>query len=220
MAGRSKRSLKAKEHPLPAGPRAPARPRPPGHRGRRPVKRWKSHHTAVAGGLGFAVLAFMFLLARSAQYSATPPPPTTDFTLVAYQGQDVLGGDQIRFSHVLGEGKPVVLNFFAGACAPCSVEMPGLQRVADECQGRAVFVGLDVGPFVGMGSHDDATRLLKQLGIRYPAGYAVDSTPLTLYVQGMPTTVVFDAKGQVVTKVTGTITETELQQALRKALGE
>ncbi len=71
-----------------------------------------------------------------------------------------------------------------------------------------------------MGSHDDATRLLKQLGIRYPAGYAVDSTPLTLYVQGMPTTVVFDAKGQVVTKVTGTITETELQQALRKALGE
>jgi len=98
--------------------------------------------------------------------------------------------------------------------------MPGLQRVADQYQGRVIFVGVDVGPFVGMGSHDDATRLLKQLGIRYPAAYAVDTTPLTLYVQGMPTTVVFDARGQVVTKVTGTITEAELQQALGKALGE
>jgi hypothetical protein len=61
------------------------------------------------------VLAFLFVLARSAQYSSAPAPSTTDFTLVAYQGQDGLGGDQVQFSHVLGEGKPVVLNFFAGA---------------------------------------------------------------------------------------------------------
>lgn len=52
------------------------------------------------------------------------------------------------------------------------------------------------------------------------AAYAVDTTPLTFYVQGMPTTVVFDARGQVVTKVTGTITETELRHTLGKALGE
>lgn len=157
---------------------------------------------------------------RSAQYSPPPAQPTADFTLVAYQGQDVLGGDQVRFSHVLAEGKPVVLNFWAGACAPCSQEMPGLQRIADQYQGRAIVVGVDVGPFVGMGTHDDAMRLLKQLGIRYPTAYAVDTTPLTLYVQGMPTTVVFDARGQVVTKVTGTITESQLQEALGKALSE
>lgn len=157
---------------------------------------------------------------RSAQYSPPSAQPNVDFTLVAYQGQDVLGGDQVRFSRVLGEGEPVVLNFWAGACAPCSQEMPGLQRITDQYKGRAVVAGVDVGPFVGMGTHDDAVHLLKQLGIRYPAAYAVDTTPLTLYVQGMPTTVVFDARGQVVTKVTGTITETELQDALGKALGE
>ena len=112
-----------------------------------------------------------------------------------------------------------MLNFWAGACAPCSQEMPGLQRVADQYQGRVIFVGVDVGPFVGMGSHDDATRLLNSWAF-VPAAYAVDTTPLTFYVQGMPTTVVFDARGQVVTKVTGTITEAELQQALAKALGE
>lgn len=185
---------------------------------RRPVTRWKTSHTAIAGGLAVAALAFLFVLVRSAQYSATPPPPPTDFTLVAYQGQDVLGGDQVQFTHVFGGGKPVVLNFFAGACAACSQEMPGLQRVADTYQGRVIFVGLDVGPFVGMGSHDDAVHLLKHLGIRYPAAYAVDATPVTLYVQGMPTTVVFDGKGHVVTKVTGTVTETQLQAALRTAL--
>ncbi len=200
--------------------RAPGRNRSQARPGPRRVKRSKSSHIAVAGGLAVVALAFVFLFVRSAQYSPPPAQPTTDFTLVAYQGQDVLGGDQLRFSHVLGEGKPVVLNFWAGACAPCSQEMPGLQRVADQYQGRVIFVGVDVGPFVGMGSHDDATRLLKQLGIRYPAAYAVDTTPLTLYVQGMPTTVVFDARGQIVTKVTGTITGAELQQALGKALGE
>ncbi len=70
-----------------------------------------------------------------------------------------------------------------------------------------------------MGSHDDAARLLRALGIRYPAAYSVDTTPLTLYVQGMPTTVVFDAKGQVYAKVTGIITGSQLQQDLNAVLG-
>jgi len=199
--------------------RAPGRNRSQARPGPRRVKRSKSSHIAVAGGLAVVALAFLFLFVRSAQYSPPPAQPATDFTLVAYQGQDVLGGDQLRFSHVLGEGKPVVLNFWAGACAPCSQEMPGLQRVADQYQGRVIFVGVDVGPFVGMGSHDDATRLLKQLGIRYPAAYTVDTTPLTLYVQGMPTTVVFDAKGHVVSKVTGTMTEAQLRNTLQTVLG-
>lgn len=69
-----------------------------------------------------------------------------------------------------------------------------------------------------MGSHDDAVHLLKQLGIHYPAAYAVDTTPPTLYVQGMPTTVVFDSRGRVVTKVSGTVTENQLRDALRSAL--
>ena len=37
---------------------------------------------------------------------------------------------------------------------------------------------------MGMGSHDDARALLKSLGIRYPAGYAVDTAPLTDGIAG------------------------------------
>lgn len=161
-----------------------------------------------------------FVIVRAGQTPASPSQPASgDFTLVAYQGQDVLGGNEVDFSQVLKEGKPVVLNFFAGACTSCQEEMPGLQRVSDHFGDRVVFLGVDVGPFTGLGTHEDAAKLLKQLGIRYPAAYAVDATPLTLYVQGMPTTVVFDAKGRVVTKFTGTVTEAQMQQTLSSVLG-
>lgn len=214
MAKRSARHITPRATPKPSTTQATGQSRPHTRPRRAPVRRWKAVHTAVAGGIAVAVIAFLFLLARSAQFSNAPAPSTTDFTLVAYQGQDVLGGDQVQFSHVLGERKPVVLNFFAGACAPCRVEMPEFQKVADDYPGQVIFVGLDVGPFTGLGTHDDAARLLKQLGIRYPAGYAVDTTPLTLYVQGMPTTVIFDAKGNVVTKFTGSMTADQLRKVL------
>jgi thiol-disulfide isomerase/thioredoxin len=187
--------------------------------GRRARRGWGARHWGVAGAVAVGVVALVVLVIAHAGTAPANRPAAGDFTLVAYQGQDVLGGDRVRFSHVLGEGKPVVLNFFAGACAPCSVEMPGLQRVADAYAGRVNVVGVDVGPLVGMGSHQDAAILLRSLGIRYPAAYAVDPAPLTLYVQGMPTTVVFDAHGQVATRFTGAVTEPQLEQALAGIVG-
>jgi hypothetical protein len=85
--------------------REAARPRPPARPGRRPLKRWKPIHTAVAGGIAVAVLALLFWLARSAQ-NPTSPVAAGDFTLVAYQGQDVLGGDRVQFSQVGGMARP------------------------------------------------------------------------------------------------------------------
>lgn len=142
-----------------------------------------------------------------------------DFNIVAYQGGGVLGGDHTSFSKVFAQGKPVVLNLWAGQCPPCRAEMPGFQRVADEYKGRVIFVGVDVGPFTGLGSHDDAKRLLKDLDIRYPAAYAVDTAPLRLYqVVGMPTTVFFTRDGQTLNKVSGALLEDQLRDALNQLL--
>lgn len=142
-----------------------------------------------------------------------------DFKIVAYQGEAVLGGKETEFLKVFEQGKPVVLNFFAGNCPPCRAEMPGFQQVSTEYAGKVIFVGVDVGPFTGLGSHEDAKRLLKQLGIRYPAAYAVDATPLTRYtVQSMPTTVFFDAKRQVVQKASGILSESQLRTIIQKVL--
>ncbi len=135
-----------------------------------------------------------------------------DFGIVAYQGDDLLGGHETTFANVFAHGKPVVLNFWAGLCPPCRAEMPAFQRVADEYAGKVIFVGVDVGPYIGLGSHDDARRLLDELGIDYPAVYAVDASPLQLYqVQGMPTTLFLTADGRLAHKQSGLLLETQLR---------
>lgn len=145
--------------------------------------------------------------------------PVADFAIVAYQGEDVLGGKQTTFLKVFQQGKPVVLNFWAGLCPPCRAEMPGFQKMAAAFQGTVIFVGVDVGPFVGLGSHEDATKLYTELRITYPLAYAVDASPLrTFRVQGMPTTVFLDAQGNVVDNVAGFMTEDQVRRTVQQKL--
>ena len=188
---------------------------------RRPVKRrrrWQPSRSAVYAGLVVLVGLAIFLLARSGIRSPAPSPAAAP-AIVAYQGDAELGGHQSSLDRVIGHGKPVVLNFFAGACAPCSAEMPGFERAYESVGDRALFVGLDVGPFTGMGSHEDAARLLRQLGIRYPAAYAVDDAALRGYdVQSMPTTLFFDARGRLVDRSDGALTESDLQARVQRLL--
>jgi thiol-disulfide isomerase/thioredoxin len=150
---------------------------------------------------------------------ATKATGPADFALVAYQGVDVLGGKQSHLARVFDQGKPVVLNFWAGLCPPCRAEMPGFQKVSSELSGKVLFVGIDIGPFVDLGSHQDAIKLYTQLGIHYPLAYAVDSAPLHLYrVQGMPTTVFLSSSGRVVDQETGIVTEDQLRTIIQQKL--
>ena len=135
---------------------------------------------------------------------------------MAYQGDDQLGGHESSFGRVLGHGRPVVLNYFAGACAPCTAEMPGFEKAYESSAGKVLIVGLDVGPFTGMGSHEDAARLLRQLAIRYPAAYAVDDSALRNYgVDAMPTTLFFDATGRLVGRSNGALTQPDLEARIQ-----
>jgi thiol-disulfide isomerase/thioredoxin len=143
-----------------------------------------------------------------------------DFNIVAYQGEDVFGGKEAKFSQIFRQGKPVVLNFWAGQCPPCRAEMPEFQQVADEYQGKVIFVGIDVGPFTGLGNHDDAQRLLTELGIGYPAAYAVDASPLQPYgVRAMPTTVYLSKTGEIQDTTNGIVREPQLRAELQKLVG-
>ncbi len=195
--------------------------RPSGNRGQR-GRPWRRLGVPLAIGaglvIGLAVLAIQGThpsFRGSGQSSGSPG----DFSIVAYQGDVVLGGKTSTFSRVFEQGKPVVLNFWAGACAPCRVEMPGFQRISSEFAGKVIVVGVDVGPFTGLGNHDDAVNLYTRLGIHYALAYAVDASPLQLYnVQGMPTTVFLTAKGQVVDQVTGIMTEDQLRGEIQQTL--
>ena len=131
-----------------------------------------------------------------------------DFPIVAYQGEALLGGAETRFAAVFRQGQSVVLNFWAGQCPSCQAEMPSFQRVADEYQGRVLVVGIDVGRFTALGGQQSARQLLGDLLITYPAAYAVDDSPLRLYtIRSMPSTIFLDARGQIVDRASGLLTE-------------
>ena len=91
--------------------------------------------------------------------------------------------------------------------------MPGFARVAGDYAGRVTFVAVDIGPYVGLGNHDDGVRQLQRTGTTYPAAYAVDRTALTQYgVLGTPTSIYFDRTGRVVRKVPSAFEESALRQ--------
>ena len=127
-----------------------------------------------------------------------------DFPVQVYQGEAVLGGSDVYLSDLIADGRPVILNFWAGLCPPCRAEMPDLQLFHEDFKDRITLVGIDVGQYLGLGSERDARNLLSQLGITYPAGFTNDASVIRKYeVFGMPTTVFITPRGEVFDKWTG-----------------
>jgi thiol-disulfide isomerase/thioredoxin len=132
------------------------------------------------------------------------------------------GSTTIRLSHLLGEGRPVVLNFWAGLCPPCRVEMPELERAYGEMGGRVAFIGVDVGPFIGLGTREDGRALVREAAVTFPVGSVDDSSVVVRYrIRGMPTTVFMASDGAVVRTNVGLLTrellETYVGELLRGA---
>lgn len=129
-----------------------------------------------------------------------------DFTFEAYQGDGLVGGQRVQFREILASGTPVVLNFWAGQCPPCRAEMLDLQRVYGALHGRALLIGLDIGPLVGLGSSDEGRALADELGVTYPLGTTRDSGVLQrFWVLGIPTTVFITPAAEIVRQWTGVI---------------
>jgi thiol-disulfide isomerase/thioredoxin len=136
-----------------------------------------------------------------------------DFQIAVYQGQDVLGGEEVDFSGVVGNGKPVVLNFWAGLCPPCRLEMPDLQEVHEEFGDQIVLVGIDVGTFTGLGDEQEGRALLQEVGVTYPTGTTANAEVMRAYeVIGMPTTLFITPDGEIVERWTGLLTKDKMEE--------
>ena len=169
----------------------------------------KRQQTLLFGGLAVAaivavVAAVVFVGGGGGTARAS------DFSFSLYQGVSELGGGrEMNLSRLYG--KPIVLNFWAGNCPPCRAEMPEFQRYYDEFQDDVTLLGIDIGPFTGLGSHQDAENLLRELGITYPAGFTDDAgVPRKYKVAGMPTTVFIKSDGEIFEKRTGALNRNAL----------
>lgn len=151
-----------------------------------------------------------------AQISAALP---ADFPVTVYQGAGLQEGDEVMFSELVAQGKPVVLNFWAGLCPPCRLEMPDLQAVSDEYEDRILLFGLDVGPFTALGTHEDGRRLLNNLEITYPAGTTSSADVVRQYeIRGMPSTYFILPDGQLHLAWTGLLTQERLAELVEDML--
>lgn len=137
---------------------------------------------------------------------ALPPPQ-----VVRHEGGETVALEQLR-------GQVVVLNYWATWCPPCMHEIPSLVRIADEMQGRVVF--LAVNDRIELYGRPAVARWLA----KNPAAF----TPYIVYANGgllekyprrvFPTTYFLDVDGQLVDKVEGLISEQAARELVQKAL--
>lgn len=159
--------------------------------------------------------------------SATPTQPqdtgsrpaisleVPDLLINAYQGSEDLGGDEVMLSSIVGQGKPVVLNFWAALCPPCRVEIPDIQAVYDERRYEVTVIGVDIGPQQFLGSRDDGKQLLADLGATYPAGTTFDDSVVRDFrVVGMPTTFFIRADGSLLRSWSGLLTKSKFNEII------
>lgn len=183
-------------------------------RGRRTSWTRKRPTVITYGVIGLIVLGVVALAVSSIRGSFA-----SDFEFTMYHGDVGVAADGAKFSELFPSDKPVVLNFWAGLCPPCRAEMPGFQRVYEEYKDQIVMLGLDVGPYMNLGSRRDAQNLLNELGVTYPTAYAHNRDPVLQFgVSSMPTTVFLTPDGRVFRTQVGYLDEPGLERSIQNLL--
>ena len=105
-----------------------------------------------------------------------------------------------------GRDRPVVLNFWASWCEPCTREMPALIEFHNLRPGVEV-VGVAVND-----RPEDSRRFAERLGIPFELGVDRGGDAAADFgVQGLPVTVVIDARGRVASIFPGEIDRSQLE---------
>ncbi len=140
--------------------------------------------------------------------AATPTPeaaPAADFA--------TFDGGQISLAGL--RGSIVVLNFWASWCAPCRNEMPAFDATARRYKDQGVVI-------VGLASkdkEDEARAFASSIGVSYPLGFDQGDQIATQYkVYGLPNTVLINRQGQIVRRLSGGLTESQLTTYIEELL--
>ncbi|WJS87446.1 TlpA disulfide reductase family protein [Paracoccus sp. TOH] len=192
------------------------------------LKLWQGGFLPVAGWAAGVAVLLLALLRRArgvalplvlggaaalaghqAVLAALPRPSVTlpNMQLIALDGRGV---------RLEGRGWPMVLNLWATWCPPCRREMPMMTDLAANTPGvEFVFAnqGEDAGQVLAFLA---AEKLPDQGMIRDPHNRLMGA----LGAIGLPSTLVFDAKGRLVAAHTGEISRAALTRMIAQATGD
>ncbi len=96
------------------------------------------------------------------------------------------------YDAIMGEGKPVIIDFWATWCGPCQMVGPMIDELASEYEGRIIVGKIDV----------DANQ---DIPIRYG-------------IRNIPTILFFNAKGEMVKKLVGVQNKADLKKEAENLL--
>jgi peroxiredoxin len=118
--------------------------------------------------------------------AAAPGTAAPDFSLAARDG------GKVRLADL--KGQVVMINFWATWCGPCRQEMPLLAQLSTKYEPLGfTLLGVNVEP-----DSAAAVTWLKGMPVTFPILFDTDSTVAGSFgVEGMPSTVFVDRKGQV-----------------------
>jgi thiol-disulfide isomerase/thioredoxin len=105
-----------------------------------------------------------------------------DFELTLFDPQaGIISDSTLKLSDL--QGRPVVINFWAGWCPPCRAETPHLVETYEEYKDQGVqFIGVDV--WTGGEIVESATRFLRDSDVSYPTGPDLTGEIFPSYVKG------------------------------------
>ncbi len=135
--------------------------------------------------------------------------PMPDFTL------STLNGNTAKIHLADFKGKPLVLNFWASWCTPCTQEAPLLQKAVPQLQAQGVvFIGIDGQE----ASSADALKFMQKYGVNYlNVQDTIDgSTAISYGATGFPETFFINRNGIIVARWAGPLNDKGLQNEIAK----
>jgi thiol-disulfide isomerase/thioredoxin len=182
-----------------------------GNRGWESTLKWVLKHKLVTGVVTVVVVVVAVLsVVTSGSDAATPrsDPKAASFSLPLL-GASGASGSKISLSQYAG--KPVIVNFWASWCSPCQQETPLLASWYRQEKGRVPLVGLD--------ENDTQTAALSfahAKGVTYPLAFDPQTTAASAYgVIALPQTFFLNSRHQIVARVYGAVTTSDLTKDVR-----
>ncbi len=130
------------------------------------------------------------------------------------------GGDEVSSGDF--RGQVLVVNFWAGYCAPCRVEAPELEKLAKKWDAKGAA-------FLGVNTYDEAPTaqaFARTYGVTYPSIIDAKTGAVQLAFAGnvppsaLPTTIVLDKQGRVAARILGQLEAASILDAIIKTIAD